>query len=128
MEEYDDLSQGPNNDGSFNLSYNDFHTIPYDLCQDYHNRLIYLNLSHNKIVEITDQIGSLTLLKEINLSHNALKLIHIAIGKCIRLRKIDFSHNQLLSIPAEVISKCSLMVGTPLQNIFCLYNVMISYN
>jgi Leucine-rich repeat (LRR) protein len=110
MEEYDDLEQGPNEDGSFNLSYNDWHIIPYDLCEEYRDRLIYLNLSNNNLVEITAQIGNLSLLKELNLSHNKLKTIDVALGQCIRLRKLDLSYNELLSIPVEVILQCKLLV------------------
>ncbi len=111
MEEYDDLSNGPNEDGSFNLSYNDWTVIPYNLCVDYSDNLIYLNLSFNKIVEITAEIGNLTLLKELNLSYNCLKKLDPAIGKCIRLRKIDVSFNQLVIFPMEVITECKLLVS-----------------
>ena len=111
MEEYDDLSSGPDKDGIFNLSYNEWTIIPYDRCNVYSDRLLYLNLSHNNIVEISDKIASLTLLKEINLSHNALRKIDRAMGKCIRLRKIDVSNNHLVSIPAEILSNCKMLVS-----------------
>ena len=111
MEEYDDMTQGPNEDGSFNLSYSDWHIIPHELCDKYRDRLLFLNLSHNKLNEIPEQIGNLTLLKELNLSRNNLDRIDGAIGKCIRLRKIDVSYNQLLSIPVEMIKCCKLLVS-----------------
>ena len=112
MEEYDDLDQGPKEDGSFNLSYNDWRVVPFDLCQRYSDRLLYLNLSNNNLEEITEEIGSLILLKELNLSHNKLKKIDEAMGKCIRLRKLDVSHNQLISIPEKVISQCKFLVSS----------------
>ena len=115
MEEYDDLAQGPDEAGSFNLSYNDWRVMPYDLCKEYSNRLLYLNLSNNNLVEITEEIGSLTLLKELNLSHNNLTKIGKAMGRCIRLRKLDLSYNELVSIPIEVISQCKLLVSTLLS-------------
>lgn len=116
MEEYDELSAGPDEDGRFNLSYNDWTIMPYDRCTGYSNRLIYLNISHNNIVEISDKIASLTLLKEINLSHNSLRKIDRAMGKCIRLRKIDVSNNYLVSIPVEILSKCKMLDSLHLQN------------
>jgi Leucine-rich repeat (LRR) protein len=110
MEEYDDLAQGPNESGSFNLSYGGWNIVPYEICTEFSTRLIYLNLSHNSIAEITDQIGNLTVLKELNLSHNTLKKISLEIGKCVRLRKIDFSENQLESLPVDLFSKCKFLV------------------
>ena len=57
MEEYDELSAGPDEDGRFNLSYNDWTIMPYDRCTGYSNRLIYLNISLNHMEAWTYRKG-----------------------------------------------------------------------
>ena len=111
MEEYDDLTKGPDEDGHLNLSYSDFQTIPYDICNEYGQKLISLNLSYNNLTVISEQSRHLTLLKELNLSHNKLTAIDKALGHCIRLRKLDLSHNQISSIPDEIFQRCRLLVS-----------------
>lgn len=115
MEEYDDLENGPNQDGSINLSYNEWAEMPEELYDKYRDRLLILNLSHNRILAVRSHVGKLILLKELNLSNNALESIDAGIGKCIRLRKLDLSHNRLRWIPQE-ISSCGLLEALLLQN------------
>ncbi len=117
MEEYDDLAKGPEEDGSFNLSYSDFQTIPYEICNDYSKQLISLNLSYNKLTVISEHIRNLTLLKELNLSHNKLLILDKALGACIRLRKLDLSHNQISSVPAELFQQCKLLVSQSINEL-----------
>ena len=110
MEEYDDLTLGPNQDGSLNLSYNDWQDMPHELYQMYRDRLLSLNLSNNRLFRVSNHIEKLTLLKELNVTHNRIETIDLAIGKCIRLRKLDVSSNFLQCLPLE-LSNCRMLVG-----------------
>ena len=111
MEEYDDLAKGPNEDGKLNLSYSDFQTIPYEICNEYSKSLISLNLSYNNLTVISEHIGKLTLLKELDLSHNRIATINKSMGQCIRLRTLDLSHNHIASVPTEIFQCCKLLVS-----------------
>ena len=50
MEEYDDLSSGPNEEGIIDLSYNNWTEIPQDLYDMYRDRLKSLRMNNNKII------------------------------------------------------------------------------
>lgn len=115
MEEYDDLENGPDENGSINLSYNEWTEMPEELYEEYKDRLLILNLSHNRLLEVSDHIGKLILLKELCVSNNCIESIDPCIGKCIRLRKLDISHNLVRKIPKE-ISKCVLLDTLLLHN------------
>ncbi len=131
MEEYDDLAKGPDENGILNLSYSDFQTIPYEICNEYSKRLISLNLSYNNLAVISEQIGNLSLLKELNVSHNRLTTISAALGKCIRLRKLNLSHNDVTSVPIEIFQQCILLVRSECElksksidvMLFCTFNI-----
>ena len=62
MEDYDELSAGPNEDGQLTVNHDSWNQLPYDLI-DFSDRLIFLNMSYNKISEISSIIGSLILLE-----------------------------------------------------------------
>lgn len=111
MEDSDDITKGPREDGGLNLSYSNWCMMPEELFIKYKRSLMYLNLSHNHIDEVPCEVADLTLLKEINLAHNCLQKIDRGMSKCIRLRKVDLSHNQLVNIPDEVISECKFLVS-----------------
>lgn len=115
MEEYDDLENGPDENGSINLSYNDWDEMPLELYEEYKDRILALNLSHNRLLEVSHHLGKLILLKELCVSNNAIESIDPCIGNCIRLRKLDVSHNRLREIPNE-ISRCVLLDTLLLRN------------
>jgi len=115
MEEYDDLENGPDENGSINLSYNDWDEMPIELFEEYKDRLLTLNLSHNRLLEVSHHLGKLILLKELRISNNVIESIDPCIGNCIRLRKLDVSHNRLREIPNE-ISRCVLLDTLLLRN------------
>ena len=110
MEEYDDLTAGPNDDGNLNLSYNDYEDMPKELFDLYSHRLFYLTLSYNGLTKISENIQKLVLLKELNLSHNHIEFIEPTISCCVRLRRLDISFNKLTSLPVE-LSRCRLLVS-----------------
>lgn len=115
MEEYDDLENGPDEHGSINLSYNEWNEMPEELYEEYKDRILKLNLSHNRLLEVSHHLGKLILLKELCVSNNCIESIDPCIGKCVRLRKLDVSHNLLREVPKE-ISKCVLLDTLLLHN------------
>ncbi len=109
MEEYDDLSDGPDQNGKLNLSYNEWEVMPSELHKKYRNKLVALSLSHNRLVEVSNHVGKLTLMRELDLSHNRLERIDSAIGSLIRLRTLNLTNNQLTKLPNE-LRECQMMV------------------
>mmetsp|Transcript_20902 Transcript_20902/g.25884 ORF Transcript_20902/g.25884 Transcript_20902/m.25884 type:complete len:280 (+) Transcript_20902:872-1711(+) len=107
MEDYDDLAAGPDEDGQLNISYNSWRMMPDELF-GFKKRLVKLNISHNKLEEISSQFGTLTLLQELDVSYNCITSLDPSIGHCIRLRHFDISHNQLTSLPPAV-SQCVML-------------------
>ena len=73
MEEYDDLSQGPSNDGTLDLSHNAWKSLPPEL-NDYTRTLLHLDLKNNQLTNI-DSIGNLILLRTLDVSFNQLSTI-----------------------------------------------------
>jgi Leucine-rich repeat (LRR) protein len=109
METYDDLSNGPNPDGSLNLSYNQWEQIPTVLYELHRHQLTKLSLSHNKFSSISNQIQQLLLLQELDLSNNEIRTIDGSIGQCIRLRKLNLEHNKLTELPKEIGQNCFML-------------------
>ena len=109
MEEYDDLSQGPSNDGTLDLSHNTWKSLPPEL-NDFTQTLLHLDLKNNQLTNI-ESIGNLILLRSLDVSFNQLSKIPESIGKCIRLRRLNVAHNQLTCIDEEV-GNCILLVSS----------------
>jgi len=114
MEESDDLSSGPNEDGELNLSYYDWQEIPDVIHEQYRSQLYKLSLSHNRLLRISHQIGKLTLLKDLDLSYNNIQFVDASIGNCIRLRKLNLSNNHIETLPNEILN--CVMIDTLLLN------------
>ena len=110
MEDYDDISTGPDENGCLNLSYNTWRKLPDELLH-FKESLYQINFSHNHLLSVPNLISSFVLLKEINLSHNSIETIDPGIKECIRLRCLDLSHNKLEFIPSE-LSSCFMLVRT----------------
>ena len=108
MEEYDNLSQGPSNDGTLDLSHNTWKSLPPEL-NDFTQTLLHLDLKNNQLTNI-ESIGNLILLRSLDVSFNELSSIP-SIGKCIRLKTLNTAHNQLVSFPEE-IGNCILLVSS----------------
>ena len=62
MEDYDELSAGPDKDGSLCLSHNSWKLIPNELF-DFASRIRRLDFSRNNIFEISPLFGRLVLLE-----------------------------------------------------------------
>jgi Leucine-rich repeat (LRR) protein len=114
MEESDDLSNGPNENGELNLSYYEWQEIPHEVHDQFQSQLFKLSLSHNHLLRISDHIGKLTLLKDLDLSHNRIQFVDASIGKCIRLRRLNLSNNYIQTLPDEICN--CFMIETLLLN------------
>lgn len=75
-------------------------SIPYGI--GYLTNLSKLNLSYNKINEISDRIGNLKNLKSLNLSNNKIKQLPLTIGDLINLEYLYLSSNLIVLIPQEI--------------------------
>ena len=56
MEEYDELSAGPNEEGTLDLSHNAWAELP-DQLFGFASRILTLDLSHNKLLEVEADFG-----------------------------------------------------------------------
>ncbi len=65
------------------------------------SRLSKINLSHNKLIELPDSIGNLSQLTAIDLSYNKLTELPVSIGNLLQLTHIDLSFNKLTILPAS---------------------------
>lgn len=83
------------------LSFKQLRSIPpdaftlTDLCR--------LDVGHNRLVEVPDEIGKLGKLEELWLNENRqLSSISTHIEHCHKLRRLDISHTALRSLPLEL--------------------------
>lgn len=109
MEEYDDLSAGPNDEGILNLSHNTWKVLPPEL-NDFTHTILHLQMKNCQLTLIPEQIGNLILLKSLDVSLNNIEKIDGAIGKCLRLRKLNVEKNRIECFPDE-IGQCILLVS-----------------
>ena len=69
-------------------------------------RLVRLNLSHNSLTTVPDEIAKLTCLSELNLSHNNLETFPASVCLKESLQKslslLDLSHNQIKQLPLQI--------------------------
>lgn len=73
MEEFDDLVPEPDSKGGVDMSDQGWKKLD-DMVWKMGLRIMSLNVSFNKIVELPEQIGDLVLLKELNVANNALEV------------------------------------------------------
>ncbi|XP_048457834.1 leucine-rich repeat-containing protein 40 isoform X2 [Rhincodon typus] len=73
------------------------------------SQLQKLNISHNKLKELPDELWNLTSLRSLYLHHNELERIQEGIGKLIHLEELDVSSNQLTAIPSTLGELSSLL-------------------
>lgn len=106
MEEYDELSTGPEN-GVLNLNHNTWKTLPPEL-SDFSNTLISLEMKNNQLTSLPESIGSLIMLQSLDVSLNQIESIDGGIGQCVRLRRLNVSKNRIEALPTE-IGSCILL-------------------
>ena len=62
MEDYDDVTTGPEENGALNLSFNSWPKVPCEVFT-FSKQLVKLNLSNNKLDILSSDFGSLFLLQ-----------------------------------------------------------------
>jgi len=107
MEEYDDLSAGPTEDGKLDLSHDTWAVFPREITQ-FSKTLLILDMKNNRLAQVPECISSLTLLKSLDVSFNQIEFIDKGIGQCIRLRSLIVSRNRLESLPSQ-LSNCVML-------------------
>ena len=137
MEEYDDVTAGPDENGALNLSFNSWPKVPYEVFT-FSNKLIKLNLNNNKLAKISSDFGSMVLLQgeffyyvklfltfeELNVSYNRIEIVDDSISNCIRLKYFNISNNELVSMP-DGLYKCVMLVGVIIAFI-CLFTFKLN--
>ena len=73
MEEYDDLVPAPDAKGAVDMSGQGWKIIDESVWK-MSLKILYLDLSSNKLVTLPEQIGELILLKELNVSSNSIEV------------------------------------------------------
>jgi hypothetical protein len=72
--------------------------------------LVSCNLSSNVLTKIPPKLPSkFSLITELNLSHNRLSTLPEEISECTQLEKVDISHNSFISIPQRLFSLPALI-------------------
>mmetsp|Transcript_101260 Transcript_101260/g.174878 ORF Transcript_101260/g.174878 Transcript_101260/m.174878 type:complete len:258 (-) Transcript_101260:38-811(-) len=66
-------------------------------------KLTYLELHHNALTSLPDEIGHLTNLTYLDVSHNQLATLPYGIGQLQSLRHLDVSHNAIEHYPWDML-------------------------
>jgi len=77
--------------------------------------LTRLDLSHNCLREVPEDIGVLKNLRELWLSHNSLEELPENLGLLLSLKSLDLQYNQLINLP-ESIGRLEKIVDLDLRN------------
>lgn len=85
------------------LDYNNLSTFPSDIITEM-PRLLLLNLAHNQISIIPDEIGELSELRELVLSNNLITEVGEGLGKLRKLESLDLSSNDLTDLPFSLFT------------------------
>ncbi|KAK5851481.1 hypothetical protein PBY51_023029 [Eleginops maclovinus] len=88
------------------LSHNLLLGLPEDLGRL--KALKKLCVSHNQIQVLPGQIGALQVLEELDLSFNSLQVLPRTLCSLIKLRTLDADHNKLNQFPPEILSLSEL--------------------
>lgn len=70
--------------------------------------MVWLDLSYHAIMEILQDIGCLSLLKELNLHGNDFKILPGSIGSLSSLKRMNLVENKLDNLLISVGCLCSL--------------------
>uniref|UniRef100_A0A8C6USB4 Malignant fibrous histiocytoma amplified sequence 1 n=1 Tax=Neogobius melanostomus TaxID=47308 RepID=A0A8C6USB4_9GOBI len=62
-----------------------------------------LSVSHNKIQHLPSQMGVLKFLEELDISFNELRVLPKSLCNLIKLRTLDADHNKLNQFPSEIL-------------------------
>lgn len=94
-----DASLIPDENGVLNLQNNHWVTLD-DIVWTYAHVLLVLNVSCNQLVQISESVGNLKLLRELLLANNRIEIIPVQIARCVNLRKLDLHRNRLKELPS----------------------------
>jgi hypothetical protein len=91
--------------------------------------LVSCNLSSNVITKIPPKFpAKFSLITELNLSHNRLSTLPDEISECSQLEKVDISHNSFISIPQAVFSLPALTTLNARKNFIADIDVEVLIN
>jgi Leucine-rich repeat (LRR) protein len=91
--------------------------------------LVSCNLSSNVITKIPPKFpAKFSLITELNLSHNRLSTLPDEISECTQLEKVDISHNSFISIPQALFSLPALTKLNARKNFIADIDVEVLLN
>jgi Leucine-rich repeat (LRR) protein len=91
--------------------------------------LVSCNLSSNVITKIPPKFpAKFSLITELNLSHNRLSTLPDEISECTQLEKVDISHNSFISIPQALFSLPALTTLNARKNFIADIDVEVLLN
>lgn len=81
--------------------------------------LVHLNLSHNSIEVVPDELGNLENLKQLSLAANRLDYLPVTISRLINLSELDISTNCIKDLPEQISEKLCCVQSNLYFRRFC---------
>jgi leucine-rich repeat protein SHOC2 len=79
------------------------HARTHAQCHPLHRRnLLVLDISHNLLTELPDELCELVKLQELYASNNTIKSLSDAVGNWTNLQVLDLESNKLESLPSDL--------------------------
>ncbi len=103
-----------NDQGQIDVKYQGWTEINSTI-YSYHENVINLDLSFNRLQSLPEEISSLRRLKFLNCENNEIETLPQSLGKLRALRKVKFSRNKITTLP-ESIGNCLRLTKLSLDN------------
>ncbi|KAK7580696.1 hypothetical protein V9T40_001325 [Parthenolecanium corni] len=99
---------------SCNLSGNSITKIPPKFAVNF-NLISELNLSHNQMAKLPDELEELSALENLDISHNAFISLPYAVYKMPKLVDLNASNNYIIELDVEALRSCPSLETADLQ-------------
>ena len=116
MEELDEEHLSLDGNGRLILKYNDFRRgIEISFSQRKFENMHYLDISHNQISNLPNELTDLILLKDLIIEHNELSDLPDNLGNLRHLARLYLNNNKLSILPTSIAS-CKKLIEIRLQS------------
>ena len=89
--------------------YNDFKSFPQEVFE-LPKSVLRINVSFNKILSVSNNIGRLSHLQMLDLSYNKLQSLPEEISLLVNLEELYIDNNSLLTLPKNVVKLNKLLI------------------